>query len=524
MQSWSVIATIEKSDQNILSFAAEMHLLGAAQIVLFIDEADQTHQPTLPQLQKIDNLTIQMTNAEYWQSLGINKPASAHSRMVQNAFYAYQNLIKTNWMIPLCANEKLAANGLISNLLTAETLDAFELKPYEKFEFRRSNHGGQPTAIYRSALPKGKANVRFGRSIYGSNYPNSNRGLLGRNQSRYFFNLRTPFQFEEFSSLLSQNFTTAPPKGEYFLLRDFAENYKDWLTKPKKPKMPNTEEFYKSINLYKPNKKKLNKTNHIHTHFSWINDYQAQLLGEKPRQMHNIALDPKTGKLEGTINWDGIKMRLSPVGNYTELCLSRGNPPEAKEHEHIRQITQGRRVRFYDVGANAGVYSLRIAHFADPASKITAYEPNPEMSARLERNIKLNGFTNIEIKRAAITEEAGTVNFAIHDKNLGQSHITSAETGMSVPALRLIDELEDPTPYDLSLIKVDVEGFEPAVFASLFTKPADQIWWPGFILMEQAHSQKWRDELFAKFKNLGYEIYYQNPRNIIWQFKPNSQE
>lgn len=527
MTTWSTISTATQTRDEILDFVAFMKLHGAGEIALYF--LDPNH-PAIHDLEAVDNVKITLCDAQYWDEHG-GAPDDLSGKKSRNLADAYAKA-QTDWVIALDCNEWLGADDLIARVLAAQSENRIELPPYERFENRRDGVGGNADALFRPALSPLPKGIRLGNKCYGKDhYAASHRGLLGALAGAYVITSGQNLAPEDFDAIINGTLKAAPPEPKLRLLRNYALSFEAWITATGQAKTPALRAQYQAINVYDRTKAPLQRRGIAFPLFAWLADYRAEIFGHEAGgksgsnpapatpYFHDIAMDEASGKIEGDINWDGLKMRLRPQGNYTELRLSRGSPPEAEEHAIIKSLVEGKRARLYDVGGNAGVYSLRVAQYADPKSKITAYEPNPEMAHRLERNARLNGFENITIKEAAVSDEAGFVSFAVHATNLGQSRVVEEDTGFQVPTLRLLDEIEDPKDYDLSLLKVDVEGFEPMVFASLFSVPASAVHWPNFILMEQAHSQGWRDALFENLKHTGYEVYYQNKLNIIWQHK-----
>lgn len=512
MTHWTTISTVDQDLESVLDFVAFMSLHGAQDIMLYFPRANHK---AIPELAHVANVQVTICDSEYWKNNG-GKPKSLEAQKARNLAHGYLSA-RSDWVIALDCNEWLGSTGQISEALGAFEGQIGALVPYERFEHRSDGLAGYPDAIFRPALAANQKGVRFGSKCYGkSNYPKTNRGLLGPLTGRYALRTGRDFSSAEFEAISQGQVDTAPRVSNLVLLRNYARNYDEWLSVSGETKSEETAEFYNAINVYNRSKAPFLRRRIAFQLFAWLKDYRQELFEHKTPYFHNIELDENSGMIEGDINWDGLKMRLRPAGNYTELRLSRGSAPEADEHDIIKNLVKDQRVRFYDVGGNAGVYSLRVAQYSSPKSKITAYEPNPEMAFRLERNLKLNDFKNVEVKRKAVSAEKGIVHFAIHPSNLGQSRVVEGETGMEVPTVALFDEFEDPKDYDLSLLKVDVEGFEPMVFASLFAHPPEKVYWPNYILMEQAHSEGWRDELFARLRAVGYETHFANKLNIIW--------
>lgn len=120
-----------------------------------------------------------------------------------------------------------------------------------------------------------------------------------------------------------------------------------------------------------------------------------------------------------------------------------------------------------DVGANFGWYATLLAHLA-PGGRVTAYEPVPEVFARLQDNIQLNGFVNrVELKNSCVGEKDGTVTFACRAQESGLAHIVGAdseEETIQVPMTTLDNDLSDAAGR-IALIKIDAEGAEAKVLA-----------------------------------------------------------
>ena len=62
-----------------------------------------------------------------------------------------------------------------------------------------------------------------------------------------------------------------------------------------------------------------------------------------------------------------------------------------------------------DVGANIGFLTLLSAVLTGPTGRVLAFEPFGESFALLERNIALNGVTNVVARRLAIGGVAGVI-------------------------------------------------------------------------------------------------------------------
>jgi FkbM family methyltransferase len=113
-----------------------------------------------------------------------------------------------------------------------------------------------------------------------------------------------------------------------------------------------------------------------------------------------------------------------------------------------------------DVGANIGFITVRAAR---TASRVIAIEPHPIRFRYLERNVALNGLSNVTCMNCAVGAAEGEIDLYDVDPTLGPRPLdVSATPGRGrryrVP-LRTIDSLVE----EAELVKVDVEGYEAEV-------------------------------------------------------------
>lgn len=125
---------------------------------------------------------------------------------------------------------------------------------------------------------------------------------------------------------------------------------------------------------------------------------------------------------------------------------------------------------FYDIGANRGVYAL-LAAARHPTIQSVAIEPFPANLEALSRDADRNNLS-VSMYQVALTDEDGEAVFDVA-KQAGEGHRSGAirpeavGTGITVDTRRL-DTLRErniiPPP---DVMKVDVEGAEPAVFRGM---------------------------------------------------------
>ena len=111
-----------------------------------------------------------------------------------------------------------------------------------------------------------------------------------------------------------------------------------------------------------------------------------------------------------------------------------------------------------DIGANIGNHSL---FFSDFFARVISFEPSSQTFRLLEYNAAL--VSNVRCHNFGLSDADGEANFAIHPSNRGANQIsTTVEAGGERVRLRRLDGVEG-LEGDIKLIKIDVEGHEPAV-------------------------------------------------------------
>lgn len=126
---------------------------------------------------------------------------------------------------------------------------------------------------------------------------------------------------------------------------------------------------------------------------------------------------------------------------------------------------------FWDVGANVGCHSLTLGRLV---RTVHAFEPYGPVAAQLARNVRLNPDLDITIHQAGLADRAGNLPFfASRSENAGVGTFDADDVMTDkFPAGELPvatgDELVSRGEADPpTLIKIDVQGFEPLVLRGL---------------------------------------------------------
>ncbi len=160
-----------------------------------------------------------------------------------------------------------------------------------------------------------------------------------------------------------------------------------------------------------------------------------------------------------------------------------------------------------DIGTNVGVTALVLAQI--PGARVTCYEPDPENCAFVQRNLELNGITNVRVFQAAVASVNGTLEFQTHAESTG-GHLAGGDSGkgartISVTAVNLDKVLEQSGGREIDLMKCDCEGDEYSLVEQITPEHAARI----RSLSIEVHDLDRRRNLQAiseKLTSLGYEL------------------
>lgn len=123
---------------------------------------------------------------------------------------------------------------------------------------------------------------------------------------------------------------------------------------------------------------------------------------------------------------------------------------------------------FLDIGANLGVFSLRLAPMMREG-KVFAFEPNPKIYELLARSVHLNGVGKwVHPVQMGASDRDSELALFVPEGHAGGASLVPADAGTSgptVPVRRLDDALQDLSHFDIA--KLDVEGHELAALRGM---------------------------------------------------------
>lgn len=241
-------------------------------------------------------------------------------------------------------------------------------------------------------------------------------------------------------------------------------------------------------------------------------------IGKRAASLLLRAAGGKSGRAFDVTVFETERARLHPYDNISEKRVYI-TPQfwEAEERAALAAfIAQGAGpLRFLDVGANAGLYTL-FARSAARASgrgfQAVCVEPSPEMLARLRLNLAASqAGDDAQVFDCAAGASEGADAFSTNERNRGESRL-GGEGGRTVrvrPLSAIIEEAGAPL---IDAMKIDIEGGEPAALRGLFSACGERFR-PGLIIAELSHSK----QLAALIGAEGYCEVLRTKRNGVYQ-------
>jgi FkbM family methyltransferase len=170
---------------------------------------------------------------------------------------------------------------------------------------------------------------------------------------------------------------------------------------------------------------------------------------------------------------------------------------------------------FFDVGANIGLYTVPASLHVGSAGSVVAFEAHPVLCQFLANNVARNSPGNVAIENVAVGDSLGELLLSFNPRNPGETRVAlEGEAGQAVPVLTLDDYCARRGIGRVDYIKIDVEGYEPAVLRGARQTLRDN---PKILVQtefEPAHRQRYgaADELDELLRSAGFL-----PHRINWR-------
>lgn len=204
------------------------------------------------------------------------------------------------------------------------------------------------------------------------------------------------------------------------------------------------------------------------------------------------------------IHVQGNVMFINPDDPYFVDPLIKHGVYEAYETELIKgELKAG--MKFIDIGANLGYYTLIAAHLVASNGKVYSFEPEPGNYNLLEKNVAANGYGNVVCERLAVSDRSGKLELFLCEDNPGDHRTYDSRDGkrsIQIDAITLDDYFKE-SKERIDLIKMDIQGSEPAALRG----------------MEQLIKRSMGIKLFLELWPRGLNDFGSSPRELAEQLR-----
>jgi FkbM family methyltransferase len=212
-----------------------------------------------------------------------------------------------------------------------------------------------------------------------------------------------------------------------------------------------------------------------------IETRQADVLEHASKSRTTIM---QTGEHEILVKlYNGLKIYLDnrDIGVVPHMALDGIWEPEIT---HAWNSLVRKNDTVFDIGANFGYFGLLAAQMTDKKnSKIVFVEANPHLIPYIEKTLALNWYKEQSaVENVAVSDKPGAVTLniledyiassSVHtvdqlEKYLGTKMNLKLDEGVKVPAIAIDDYCKKNSIKSISLIKMDIEGYEDVAYAGM---------------------------------------------------------
>ena len=187
------------------------------------------------------------------------------------------------------------------------------------------------------------------------------------------------------------------------------------------------------------------------------------------------------------------------IGSSIQKCWLGTYEPE-KQDLLSRLVRPGMVV--WDVGANAGFYTLALSRLVGSEGRVYAFEPFAENVGNILKHVELNDLHNVVIVQAALGERDGLIGFEAGRLN-AMGHVSQDGGSYLVPTFTVDEFVAQHPEARPDLFKIDVEGAESGLLrgATQFLSNAA----PDIVLA--LHGETQSRQCFEQLMELGYTLY-----------------
>jgi len=209
---------------------------------------------------------------------------------------------------------------------------------------------------------------------------------------------------------------------------------------------------------------------------------------------------------------DSHKIRFSKSAMGLYLFANRNDRKE--EREFLKDILRTDDI-VVDVGANVGTLSIPAALHCS-GGKVVSIEAHPATVGFLKENIALNKLTNIIAIHTAVGNKEGSIFFS-DEANDDQNKISQNQEGISVPIQTLDKLLAEHHIETITLLKIDVEGYEKFVLegAASVLRGTNAVFFEAWDKSFAYYNYSFSD-VYDLLTDMGFSVYrFQTARSLL---------
>jgi FkbM family methyltransferase len=213
-----------------------------------------------------------------------------------------------------------------------------------------------------------------------------------------------------------------------------------------------------------------------------------------------------------------FEMDLS-LGFMQKVYYLKPNNYESEMQEALRTYVRPGMIAL-DIGANTGYVTLLLADLVGETGKVFSFEPYAPNFKLLERNVRANGLSQVEVFCLALSDVTGSARLYLSTWNDGghsfgdlidETSVPGASSQVLVKTTTLDEFLEEREIPRIDVLKIDVEGAETLVFAGarrLLSRTDAPAILCEVYSVNQARFQKSEKDLRAMLYEFGYRSYF----------------
>lgn len=162
------------------------------------------------------------------------------------------------------------------------------------------------------------------------------------------------------------------------------------------------------------------------------------------------------------ISYEGFALKVAPGDHVSDVLIQKGEyEPRIRESLH-KYICEGDTA--VDIGAHIGSHTLSMRAACGDSGQVIAYEPHPRNAQYVRDTIRENGFENVSVIEAGLSNDDGVAELVVDDNNTGSSFLQSDreqnQNAVEVSIKSADDDLQSKVSSDIDIAKIDIQGGE----------------------------------------------------------------